>query len=147
MTHRAWHGKVQRLLRLGERRPTLAARGFHRLADAAERALEKGLHDWHVVQSLHLAGAAEAAAGDQRSAAATVAKIVAYQKALLISEQRAYVSACAAAAIEMAKGGDLPGARRMVRSAAPWARLLRPKERLFGVAEKLVRASSSRRRG
>ena len=145
MTHRDWHAKVRRLLKLSERRPALAARGFHRLADAAERDLKRGLQDWHVVQSLHLAGNAEAAAGDHGSAAATVGRIVEYQKALLLSEQRAYVSACAVAALEMAKAGNLPGARRMVRSAAPWARLLRPKERLFGAAEKVVRSRSSTR--
>lgn len=142
MTHRQWHNKVTRLLALSERDPTQASRGFHRLARAVETDLKRGLHDWHLMQSLSLASLAEAANDDHRAAARTLRRVVDHQRVLLVGEQRAYVSACAAAAIEFAKAGDLRAARRTIQAAEPWARRLRPPEQLLRQARAVVRSRS-----
>jgi hypothetical protein len=156
MTHRQWHNKVTRLLALSERDPTQASRGFHRLARAVETDLKRGLHDrlcietdlkrglhdWHLMQSLSLASLAEAANDDHRAAARTLRRVVDHQRVLLVGEQRAYVSACAAAAIEFAKAGDLRAARRTIQAAEPWARRRRPPEQLLRQARALVRSRS-----
>jgi hypothetical protein len=139
VTHRDWHGRVKDLLALSARKPRVASRGFHHLARSIERGLKRGLHDWHLMQTLHLASIAEAAAGEHRSAADTLRRVAEHQKGLLAYEHRAYVSACAAAALELAKAGDLNGARRIVRSAEPWAKLLRPRDKLMNSARKVLR--------
>lgn len=140
MTHQQWHGKMTRLLELSGRKPREAARCFHVLARLVDRRLKTGIHDWHLMQSLHLAGVAEAAAGDHGAAARTLNRIVEHQRMLLVEEQRAYVSACAAAAIEFAKAGDARAARRTILAAEPWARMLRPPEKLLRTAQELVGA-------
>ena len=140
MTHLQWHTKVKRLLELSERKPKQAARSFHLLAQAVDRGLKNGLHDWHLTQSLHLASIAETDAGDHRAAARTLNRIVEHQRMLLVGEQRAYVAACAAAAIEFIKAGDQVAARRTVLAAEPWARMLRPPEKLLRKAQELLEA-------
>jgi hypothetical protein len=144
LTHREWYTKVKRLLELSDTRPKLASQGFHRLARSVEGDLKKGLHEWHLVQSLHLASMAETTAGDHRSAADTLIRVVDRQRDLLAGELRAYVSACAAAAIELAKAGDLNAARRMVRTATPWADVLGPREKLLQVAKDRLRTRPRR---
>jgi hypothetical protein len=140
VTHQQWQATMKRLLEVSVRKPKVAARCFHRLARTVDTGLKKGLHDWHVMQSLQLASLAEAAAGDHHAAARTRSRIVDHQRMLLVGEQRAYVSACAAAAIEFAKAGDLRAAKRTILAAEPWARMLRPPEKLLRTAQELVGA-------
>jgi hypothetical protein len=150
VTHRQWHSRVKHLLDLTERNPKRAARGFHRLARAVDNGLKGGVHDWHLMQSLSLASLGEAASGDHRAAAHTLSRVVEHQRMLLAGEQRAYVSACAAAAIEFAAAGDRRAARRAIRASEPWARMLRPQEKLLQRVRALLRprrrqGSSARR--
>ncbi len=140
MTNQQWQATTKRLLGLSGRKPKVAARGFQQLARTVERSLKRGLHDWHLTQSLHLASIAETTAGDHHAAARTLDRIVEHQRMLLVGEQRAYMSACAAAAIEFAKAGDQRAAKRRILAAEPWARLLRPPEKLLRTAQKLVDA-------
>jgi hypothetical protein len=146
VTHRQWHARVQRLLALSEHDPQRAAVGFHQLAQAVDGGLRTGIHDWHVMQSLHLASVAEAAAGNHVGSAETLERVVDQQHVLLVSEQRAYVSACAAAAIQFVKAGDLRAARRMIRAAEPSADMLRPREKLLQIAKQQLRTRAQNRR-
>jgi hypothetical protein len=140
LKHREWHARVKRLLRVSGVKPRIAARGFHRLARAIEIDIKRGLHDWHLMQTYHMASLAEAAAGNHAASAATLARVAEHQKAALQYELRAYVSACAATALERAKAGEMDGAQAMVRGALPWGKLLRPPDHLLESARKLIEA-------
>jgi hypothetical protein len=52
------------------------------------------------MQTLHLASLAETAAGHHAAAAGTLDRVAEHQKSAFDYELRAYVSACAAAALE-----------------------------------------------
>lgn len=116
------------------------------MAETAERGLRSGIHDWHVMQSLHLASVAEAAAGNHIGSAETLKRVVDQQHVLLVGEQRAYVSACAVAAIQFVKAEDLRAARRMIRAAEPLARMLRAREKLLQMAKQQLRTGAQNRR-
>jgi hypothetical protein len=131
---------VTRLLQMSEVKPQLASRGLHRLASTIEAEIRRGLHDWHAMQTLHLASIAESAAGNHAGAAATLARIAEHQKRSLDYELRAYVSASAAAALESAKAGDIERAQAVVQQATPWGRRLQPPDRLLESARRLIRA-------
>jgi hypothetical protein len=84
------------------------------------------------VQCLHLASMAETAAADHQSAADTLLRVVDRQHDLLAGAHRAYVSACAAAAIELTKAGDLKAARRLGGSSKTFSDIVFGEERVDG---------------
>ena len=53
-------------------------------------------------------------------------------------EVRAYVSACAAAALQLAQAGDRARATRILKKAGRWSSMLRPKDKLLDQATKTI---------
>src|SRR6185295_3448528 len=115
---------------------------------AVEASLNNGLHDWHLAQTLHVMSIVQTGAGDHRAAAETLRQLTKQCESNMDYEIRAYVSACAATALELAHAEDRVGARRMLRKAGRVSFLLQPKDKLLDQAQKLLdmRAARTRKR-
>ncbi len=127
-THDEWQTEITRLLDLSERRPASAPATLLRLAKAVERAMLAGINDWHLVQTLQRLSLAQARAGDHALAAKTLGDLAEHHDALAAEHRRACVAAAAASAIHLAKAGDVPAARKVLRRAERQAQGLRPKD-------------------
>lgn len=138
MTHAEWNVRIRRALELAERQPRSALRTLRTVIRAVEASLQDGLHEWHLAQTLHIMSLVQAGAGDHRGSAKTLARLTNEHESQLNHEVRAYVSACAAAALELAQSGDRTGATRMLRKASRWSRLLRPKDKLLDQAQQTI---------
>jgi hypothetical protein len=105
---------------------------------AIEASRKKGLHEWHLAQTLHIMSLVQAAAGDHRGSAETLVRLTKEHESQLNYEARAYVAACAAAALQLAQNGNPGAARRTLAKAGRWSPLLRPKDKLLDVANKTI---------
>ena len=103
--------------------------------------------DWHVDQTLEAISIVQSQADDHQRSAETMRLLASRSQQQLVYYERAFVAACATAALELAAAGDRAGATRALRSARPVARRLRPRERLFRLAEARVAAKAKRRHG
>jgi hypothetical protein len=128
MTHANWNVRIKRALELANRRPASSLRMLRTLMRAVEASLKKGLHEWHLAQTLHIMSLVQAGAGDDRGSAKTLVRLTNEHESQLNYEVRAYVSACAAAALQLAHDGDRTGALRILRKAGPWSSMLRPRD-------------------
>lgn len=144
MTHAEWHAKVTQSLALAEQKPKAALRILERLAIAVESEERKSVADWHVAQTLGVISIVQSQAGNHRESSETLLRVAERHEQTLRYEQRALVSACAAAALVLTSVGDRAGALRALRKAAPWAASLRPKDQLLRKAEKAVKAMARR---
>lgn len=142
MTHAQWNSKVKRALRLADREPKDALQTLRTLARKLEAQLPNGIHDWHLAQTLQVMSVVQSKVGDYRASANTLLRVAEQHEHELLYQTRGFVSACAAAAVQLAQAGDRSGAARVLRKAAPWAASLRPKDRLLAHAQKAVRALS-----
>jgi len=138
MTHADWSVRIKRALESADRRPASALRTLRALVRAVEASLKKGLHEWHLAQTLHVMSLVQAGAGDYRSSAKTLVRLANEHESQLNYEVRAYVSACAAAALQLAQGGDRAAAARILRQAGRWSPLLRPRDKLLEQAKKTI---------
>ena len=138
MNHATWHKQIKRGLALTDTKPERALQVFEKLANDVETELTTSIQDWHLEQTRHLLSLVQGQIGDYRAAANTLRKVVDQCEQHLVYQQRAFVSASAAAAVELAKGGNRAGARRMLKNAAPVALMLRPKDKLLEPARRLV---------
>lgn len=146
MTHADWNVRIRRALELADRRPSSSLRTLRTLMRAVEASLEEGLHEWHLAQTLHLISIVQAGAGDHRGSAETLVRLTNEHESQLNYEVRAYVSACAAAALQLAQEGNRAGATRMLRKAGRWSPMLRPKDRLLDQAQKTIGVLPARTR-
>lgn len=142
MTHATWNNAIKRGLALASQNPTRASQSLERLVKNVEAQLETSIQDWHLAQTRHVLSLVQAQVGKHRAAANTLRKIADQYAQDLKYHQRAFVSACAAAAIELAKMGDRAGAMRMLKDAEPFASTLRPKDKLLQHARRLVDRAS-----
>jgi hypothetical protein len=146
MTHSDWNVRIKRALALADHKPTSALRTLTSLMHAVEVSLRNGVHDWHLAQTLHVMSIVQTGAGDHRAAAETLMQLTKQCESNMDYEIRAYVSACAATALELAQAEDRVGARRMLRKAGRVSFLLRPKDRLLDRAQKSIDARATRTR-
>ena len=146
MTHAAWNVRIKRALELADRRPALALQTLRALIRTIEVSRKTGLDDWHTAQTLHIISLVQAGAGDHGGAAETLVRLSEEHQAQLKYEIRAYVSACAAAALQLAQDGDRARAKRILRQASRWSSLLRPKDKLLDQARKTIGGSPARAR-
>ena len=138
MTHDDWNVRIKRALESADRRPSSSLRTLRTLLRTVEASLNKGLQEWHLAQTLHIMSLVQASAGDHRGSARTLVRLANEHESQLNYEVRAYVSACAAAALQLAQAGDRAGATRILRKAGRWSPLLRPKDKLLDQATKTI---------
>jgi hypothetical protein len=138
MTHADWNVRIKRALKLADRRPSSSLRTLRTLMRAVEASLKKGLHEWHLAQTLHIMSLVQAGAGDHRGSKNTLLRLTNEHESQLKYEVRAYVSACAAAALQLAQDGDRAGAAHILRKARRWSPLLRPRDKLLDQAQKTI---------
>ena len=141
-THQEWLARTKGL-RTGTTKPaaadTIAA--YQRVAADVERAIHHGISEWHLEQTWQLLSLEQGRAGDHRSAAATLHHLADHHRALLMAHRRGCVASLAAAAMHLVTAGDVAAARKVLRSAEPLTRGLRPQEYLFKRAKKAVASS------
>ena len=146
MTHADWNVRIKRAMALASRRPSSALRTLRALTRDVEASLKTGVHEWHLAQTLQLMSLVQAEAGDHRGSAMTLVRLTNDHEAQLRYDVRAYVSVCAAAALQLAQDGNRTGARRILRQTNRWSSLLRPKDKLLERAQKMIRSPRTRNR-
>ncbi len=139
-THADWHAEFVRLLDLSATRPAQAATGLVRLAKAVERAMPKGVNDWHLAQTWQHLSLAQARSGDHVRAAATLRELAAHHDVMVSEHRRAHVAATAAAAVHLAKAGDRAGSKALLRQAEALGKGLRPQDEILKMARHLLAA-------
>lgn len=125
-------------------RPATAARRLEQLARSVASESRWTVGDWHFEQTLGLTSIVRSEANDHRQSAETLARLVEHHEAMMRYQQRALVSALASQALELLAIDDRAGAARALRQAAPWAKSLRPTDKLF---ERARKAGKRSRRG
>ncbi len=143
MTHAHWHAKLRRSLAMAPQRPSRGLQSLERLLARVEAAAPNTVGDWHIDQTLQVIGIVQSHARDHRRSADTMLRVAERQEQQLSYYRRGFVAACATAALELASAGDRHAAIRALRRAEPAAAALRPQEKLFRKAERVVHALSS----
>ena len=138
MTHTDWNRRIKRALELADRRPASALRTLRALVRTLETSLKKSVHEWHLAQTLQILSLVQARAGDYRGSTTTMLRLADDHQAQLAYEVRAYLSACAAAALQLAENGNRTHARRILREARRWSSLVRPKDKLLDQAQRTI---------
>ena len=138
MTHEQWHTAIRRSLAAAERQPAQAMKALDTLLTRLQSDTRTRAGDWHIEQTLETISAVQAHIGKHRESAESMLRIVRHHEQQLVYYRRALVAASATAAMELAAAGDRRGARRVLTRARPAAAGLRPPERLFRKAEKLL---------
>lgn len=138
MTHAQWHKAILRSLTVAERQPARALKALETLLVRLQSDSRKGVGDWHIEQTLETISAVQAHLGKHRESAETMLRIARHHEQQQVYYRRAFVAASATAALELAAAGDRRGARRVLSQARSAAAGLRPPERLFRKAEKLI---------
>lgn len=144
MTHADWNARIKRALELADRRPASAVQILRTLIRRVEDSCQTGLHEWHLAQTLHVLSLVQVRSGDHDGAGKTLLRLTDEHAMQLKYAVRAYVSACAATAIHLARNGDRTRAKRILRQAHRWSALLRPKDKLLDQAHKTMAALSAR---
>ena len=138
MTHAQWHKAILRSLVLADREPARALKTLDTLLVRLQSDTRTSVGDWHIEQTLETISAVQAHVGKHRESAETLLRIVRHHEQQLLYYRRALVAASALAAMELASAGDRRSARRVLTRARSAAAGLRPPERLFRKAEKLL---------
>jgi hypothetical protein len=133
---------VRRGLARMEKHPKDAVRLFERLAETVDRNGRRSVQDWHGAQTRYLMSLAQTQAGDAAAARRTLARIAEEHRQSLIFHMRAFVSASAASALELARAGKVRSAERVLKSADRIARSLAPGDRLFQHARRTIRVAA-----
>jgi hypothetical protein len=138
VTHAQWHKAILRALALADRDPARALKTLDTLLARFQSDAPKSAGDWHIEQTLETISAVQSHVGKHLESAETMLRIARHHEQQLLYYRRALVAASATAAMELAAAGDRRGARRVLTRARPAAAGLRPPERLFRKAEKLL---------
>jgi hypothetical protein len=147
VTHAQWHARLRACLALVHPAPARAARSLQALLRRVQSDGRKNVSDWHIAQTLEAISIVQPHLGDHRRSAATILEVAAQQRQHAVYSTRAFVAACATAALELASAGDRAAAAGALREAAPIAADLRPKEKLFQQAVKVVASMRGKRGG
>jgi hypothetical protein len=142
MTHRQWNATIRRNLAVAAKNPRRALDALETLARELESQIRCSIQAWHLDQTLHVVSLVQSDAGDHQASARTIVRLAKRHEQELQYQRRALVSACAAAAVQLARSGDRSGAAAMLRKGARAAATLHPNERLLRQAKKAIRAMS-----
>jgi hypothetical protein len=140
MTHEQWHAKVRKSLSIAEARPARALKSLHKLLDRLQSDATTHSGDWHIDQTLEVVSIVHSHHLEHRQSAETILRVADRHEQQALYYRRAFVAACATAALELASAGDRPGALRALRRARPLASGLRPPEKLLRKARQAVAA-------
>jgi hypothetical protein len=140
MTHQKWHARIRTSLAMAEAHPARALKSLHQLLDRLQSDAKTHSGDWHIDQTLEVVSIVHSHRREHRQSAETILRVADRHEQQASYYSRAFVAACATAALELASAGDPPGALRALRRARPLAARLRPPEKLFRKAEKVVAA-------
>jgi hypothetical protein len=138
VTHAQWHKAVLRSLAVADHEPVRALKALDTLLSRLQSDASNSAGDWHIEQTLETISAVQAHMGKHRESAETMLRIIRHHEQQLLYYRRARVAASAMAAMELAAAGDRRSARRVLTRARSAAAGLRPPERLFRKAEKLL---------
>ena len=138
MTHAQWLARLRKCLAMVDRQPARAVKSLETLLARLEADAASTAGDWHVDQTLEALSMVHSTAGNHRQAAAALQRVAARHEQQSVYSQRAFVAACATAAIELVSAGDRASAKRVLRQAEKIAAQLRPREALFAKARKIV---------
>ena len=144
MTHAQWLSKIRRSLAQVERQPARALKSLEQIVSQVRSEAVKVVGDWHVEQTLHMISTVQSQAEEHRESARTMLQIADRHEQHATYYRRAFVSACAAAALELSATGDRAGAARVLRRAAAVAADLRPADKLFRKAQQVVSSMRAR---
>lgn len=144
MTHAQWHTKLRSCLALVERKPKRALKSLEKLWTQLQGEAKKNVGEWQVEQTLEVISIVQSHLEDHRHSAETMLRLAERHGEQLSYYKRTFVASCATAALELASAGDRRGALRALRRAGPVAADLRPQEKLFLKARKVVTAMSHR---
>jgi hypothetical protein len=144
MTHAQWHARLRQCLAMVDRQPTRAVKRLEALLGRLEAAAATSVGEWHVDQTLEALSIVQSQLEHHHESAAAMERVAERQRQQSVYSQRAFVAACATAAIELVTAGDRASARRVLRQAEKIAAQLRPREALFEAARKVVRRRSAR---
>jgi hypothetical protein len=147
MTQTQWKASIRRCLASVEREPARAMKMLDTLIGRVKTAADAGVGNWHVEQTLHTVSIVQSHLERHRESAAAMLQLARIHEEEATYHRRAFVCACATAALELTAAGDDRGARRALQSAAPVAEGLRPAEKLFHEAQAVVAAFHSARSG
>lgn len=144
MTHPQWNATIKRNLAVAAKNPRRALGALEKLARELESQTRTSIQAWHLDQTLHVVSIVQSDAGDHQASARTIVRLAERHEQELQYQRRALVSACAAAAVQLAQSGNGSGAAAMLRKGARAAATLHPKDGLLQRAKKAVRAISHR---
>ena len=145
MTHARWHTRLRKTFATAGHEPARALKSLERLLHQVKADAKNTVGDWHVEQTLEAISILQSRFEDHRHSAETMIRVADHHAQQLSYYKRAYVAACATAALELAALGDRSSAARELRRAAPVAADLNPRDQLFRRAQATV-ASMRRRR-
>jgi hypothetical protein len=138
MTHAQWYAAIRRSLARADRQPVRALKALDTLLARLQSDAQKTVGDWHIEQTLETVSSVQSHLENHRESAETMLRIARHHQQQLTYYRRAFVSACATAALELLAAGDRRGARRVLRRADKAAAALRPPDALYRKAEKLL---------
>jgi hypothetical protein len=144
MTHTQWHAKIRQSLAKVDRQPARALQSLEQLVTQVRSEAAKAVGEWHVEQTLHLISTVQSQAEEHRESARTLLQVADRHERHAAYYRRAFVSACATAALELASAGDRAAAARALRRAAAVAEDLRPADKLFRKAQRVVSTMRAR---
>jgi hypothetical protein len=145
MTHTQWQASLRRSLSAIARDPERALKSLDALVSRIRSEGRKAVGDWHIEQTLEAISIVQSHLEDHRQSAKVMLTLAELHEQQATYHGRAFVSACATAAIELATAGERAAAARLLRRAGPVARTLRPADRLFRSAKKVVDQMATRR--
>jgi hypothetical protein len=129
-----------------ERDPRRALRSLDALISRLTSTAEQGVNHWHLEQTLEAISMVHSHLDDHGQSAEAMLRVATLHEQQLTYSKRAFVAACATAAIELATAGDRRGAVQALRRAERMAADVRPAEKLVVGARKFVGTMSRRRR-
>jgi hypothetical protein len=139
VTHKRWNATLKRAMRLATSKPREAAELLEHLAQSVASTASSTVGDWHFEQTLALAGSVRSGANDHVGSSETLARLARHHDSVLRYQQRAVVSVLASRALELVAINDRSGAALALQQAAPLAKDLRPVDKLFERARKIVK--------
>ena len=146
MTHKQWHATVRKSLAQVESNPARALKSLDALLSRVHRQERRHVGSWHLEQTVETISIVQSHLQNHRESAKSMMQLAERHKQQLAYYSRAFVAACATAALELASAGDRSGAKRALRQAGAISSGLLPRERLFQQAEKVVRTMPRRAR-
>ena len=139
MTHKQWHATVRKSLAQVKRNPARGLKSLDALLSRVHREEHRHVGSWHLEQTAETISIVQSHLQNHRESAKSMLQLAERHKQQRAYYSRAFVAACATAALELASAGDRRGAKRALRQAEVISAGLRPREKLFQQAERVVR--------